>query len=421
MSQPTKMISLCLATILYLTASQRQTRVNRRPKQIESTNCNGDWSNYPNYDSDAERVYHIACVEMKWNYCPTGYDLIRGEPIREGTEAAIWCLGNNAHRIGATYWKGLYREFEDKCFSSQKRRSDRDLHLGVLGPNIRAMTGETIKVYYKNTCSFPNSLHAHGLLYDKTSEGAYYDDGNINGGDIVQPGQQWIYKYKVRDNMVDEGASSKMWLYHSHVDEPRDVMTGLIGAIIISKDESDFDGYNGDQNDIMPDDIDEEFTTFFVLFDENESHLFDKNLQEYLDLSINDNGIDLLLQDNDFIESNLMHSINGYLFGNLQGLIMDKDDDVRWYTASFGNELDGPHSPHWHGNIAVDALGDNTDTVVLIPGTTYTVTMDCDAPGLWLYHCHVHDHIDAGMITTYLVDDTNNGNGNTMVMVIPQW
>eukprot|EP00481_Brizalina_sp_1-RS-2013_P000658 TRINITY_DN1672_c0_g1_i1.p1 TRINITY_DN1672_c0_g1~~TRINITY_DN1672_c0_g1_i1.p1 ORF type:complete len:103 (+),score=11.35 TRINITY_DN1672_c0_g1_i1:193-501(+) len=83
---------------------------------------------------------------------------------------------------------------------------------------------------------------------------------------------------------------------------------------------------------------------------------------------------------------------------------MEKDDDVRWYTASFGNEIDGPHSPHWHGNIVVDSLGDNTDTVVLIPGTTYTVTMDCDDPGLWLYHCHVHDHIDAGMVATYLVE-----------------
>eukprot|EP00483_Globobulimina_turgida_P012943 UN12967 len=96
-----------------------------------------------------------------------------------------------------------------------------------------------------------------------------------------------------------------------------------------------------------------------------------------------------------------MHAINGYLFGNLDDLICAAGEDVRWYTASFGNEGDGPHSPHWHGNIAVDTVGDNTDTVSLIPGTTSTVTMHIDQPGIWLYHCHVHDHIEAGMMTTY--------------------
>jgi FtsP/CotA-like multicopper oxidase with cupredoxin domain len=31
------------------------------------------------------------------------------------------------------------------------------------------------------------------------------------------------------------------------------------------------------------------------------------------------------------------------------------------------------------------------------------VDMVPDNPGIWLYHCHVNDHIDAGMIATFEV------------------
>jgi FtsP/CotA-like multicopper oxidase with cupredoxin domain len=31
--------------------------------------------------------------------------------------------------------------------------------------------------------------------------------------------------------------------------------------------------------------------------------------------------------------------------------------------------------------------------------------MKADNPGEWLYHCHVADHIDAGMFTTYQIED----------------
>ena len=50
-------------------------------------------------------------------------------------------------------------------------------HLGVLGPSIRAEVGDTVHVVFRNTVRFPTSIHVHGLLYDKRSEGAPYADG----------------------------------------------------------------------------------------------------------------------------------------------------------------------------------------------------------------------------------------------------
>jgi hypothetical protein len=31
-----------------------------------------------------------------------------------------------------------------------------------------------------------------------------------------------------------------------------------------------------------------------------------------------------------------------------------------------------------------------------------------DNPGVWLYHCHVHDHIDAGMLARFTVEPTSS-------------
>jgi hephaestin len=41
--------------------------------------------------------------------------------------------------------------------------------------------------------------------------------------------------------------------------------------------------------------------------------------------------------------------------------------------------------------------------VQLLPGMMMTSTMVPDDPGIWLFHCHVNDHISAGMVMRYRV------------------
>jgi manganese oxidase len=45
----------------------------------------------------------------------------------------------------------------------------------------------------------------------------------------------------------------------------------------------------------------------------------------------------------------------------------------------------------------------HTDVVELMPASTGVVDMIPDNPGTWLFHCHVADHMMAGMYTTYTV------------------
>ena len=44
-----------------------------------------------------------------------------------------------------------------------------------------------------------------------------------------------------------------------------------------------------------------------------------------------------------------------------------------------------------------------TDVVNLLPMSMVTADMTVDDPGTWLFHCHVNDHIAAGMLALYKV------------------
>ena len=68
-----------------------------------------------------------------------------------------------------------------------------------------------------------------------------------------------------------------------------------------------------------------------------------------------------LIEDEDFQESNLLHCINGYVFGNQPGLNNTVNEHVRWYMLSLGNEND-LHVAHWHGNTLLKE-GHRTDVI----------------------------------------------------------
>ncbi|MBV8460948.1 MAG: multicopper oxidase domain-containing protein, partial [Candidatus Eremiobacteraeota bacterium] len=56
-----------------------------------------------------------------------------------------------------------------------------------------------------------------------------------------------------------------------------------------------------------------------------------------------------------------------------------------------------------HGNTVL-AANQRTDVLNLAPAQMMTVDMVPDNPGTWLYHCHVSDHMHAGMSALYQVD-----------------
>jgi FtsP/CotA-like multicopper oxidase with cupredoxin domain len=337
------------------------------------------------------RLHYIAADEVAWDYAPTGRNLITGAAFADRENVY---LANGPDRIGRINRKSVFREYTDATFTRLLPRSDAWQHLGLLGPVIHAEVGDTIRVMFANHTSRPASMHPHGVLYDKASEGAPYDDGSGGagraGGAVPQGGTHtYVWGVPERAGPGPMDPSSVMWMYHSHTDEVSDTYAGLMGPIVVTR-------RGMARPDGSPRDTDRELVTMFMVSDENRSPWLDDNIRTYATAPAT-----VRKDDPDFQESNRKHTINGYVFGNLPGLEMRRGERVRWYLMSMGTEVD-LHTPHWHGNTVL-AMGMRTDVVALLPATMVVADMTPDDPGIWLYHCHVADHISAGMLARYVV------------------
>jgi len=102
-----------------------------------------------------------------------------------------------------------------------------------------------------------------------------------------------------------------------------------------------------------------------------------------------------------FAGLNLRSTINGLQYGNMPMMTMKQGDRVRWYLLTVGIGFNF-HTPHWHGNVVLDG-GKRTDVLALSPAQMITVDMVPDDPGTWLFHCHVSEHMEDGMMARYQV------------------
>jgi len=339
------------------------------------------------------RTYYVAADEVEWDYAPAGVNQITGEPFDETANVFV---ANAGDRIGKVYIKAQFREYTDSTFRTLKARAPEWEHLGLLGPTIHAEVGDTIRVVFKNNTSRPTGMHPHGVFYNKDSEGAPYNDGTTGADkedDSVEPGGSHVYTWYVpeRAGPGPMDPSSVMWMYHGHTDEIADDYAGLLGAMIVTK-------RGMARADGTPKDVDREVVDVFQVVDENKSPYLDRNIERFAGSpgSVN-------VDDEEFVESNLMHSINGYVYGNQPMVTLHEGRKARWYIMGMGTEVD-LHTPHWHGNTVLIG-GMRTDVANLLPASMQIADMVPDDPGTWLYHCHVNDHIAAGMLTRYRVVD----------------
>jgi FtsP/CotA-like multicopper oxidase with cupredoxin domain len=340
---------------------------------------------------------------VEWDYTPSGMNLITNKPFSE--EDKNW-INPGATTFGSKFRKALYREYTDETFKQLKARAPKWEHLGSLGPLIRAEVGDTIRVVFKNNVDFPASVHPHGVFYKKDSEGAPYADqtsGLDKVDDAVPPGGTHVYTCEVpeRAGPMSSESSTAFWMYHSHVDEARDVNAGLIGPMIIA-------AKGMGRDDLSPKDVDHEFVIAFQSTEEAQSQYIDHNIKTHLG---EPDKITIVRDEFGFRRLSTgagsppvlvdRENLNGYMFGNLPMLSMKQGERVRWYLmAGTGFEV---HAPHWHGNTAV-LMGMRVDTTSLLTMGMQIVDMQPDAVGTWLFHCHVYNHFLGGMVARYRVE-----------------
>ena len=258
--------------------------------------------------------------------------------------------------------KTRFIEYTDNTFTVRKLQPE---WLGILGPIIRGEVGDEIIVDFLNRSHTGHDMHPHGLRYNKNDEGSLYIP--VAKGAFVAPGARYTYHwFATTSSGPGVGQpSSIVWWYHSHVDPGIEINAGLLGPIIVTaKGKARPDG--------SPKDVDREFVASFMIFDEMAGK-----------------------------QAGLFYSINGFIFGNLPGLYMKQGEKVRWYLLGMGNEID-LHSAHWHGETVIES-GRHTDVIELLPGSMKTADMIADNPGTWMFHCHVEDHMEGGMMAVYTV------------------
>ncbi|KAK2498280.1 hypothetical protein MC885_002500 [Smutsia gigantea] len=337
------------------------------------------------------RTYHIGIVEEYWNYVPQGKNVITGKSFEEDKLATLF-LERGPNRIGSLYKKAIYKHYTDETYSTEIPKPP---WLGFLGPIMRAEVGDVIVVHLKNFASRPYSLHPHGVFYNKDSEGALYPDGTSGRNkddDTVPPGKNYTYVWPVREEYAptEADANCLTWVYHSHIDAPKDICTGLIGPLLVCK-EGVLNTYSGTRTD-----VDREFIIMFTLVDENQSWYLDENIRHFCTDPDSVNKEDAVFQ-----RSNKMHALNGYVFGNFPEPEMCVGESVSWHLFGMGNEID-IHSIYFYGNTFI-SRGRRTDVVNLFPATLLTIEMIAENPGKWMITCQVNDHLQAGMLGQYNV------------------
>lgn len=340
------------------------------------------------------RTYYIAADEVDWDYAPSGKDVIHGEKYHfQDDPASKGTLNPNS----TVYRKVIFREYTDATFRTLKPRPAAWAHLGILGPLIRAEVGDSIKVVFRNNASHLYSVHPHGVFYPKNAEGAAYQDdtsGVEKADDAVAPGASYTYVWSVpeRAGPTDDEGSTAFWVYHSHVDESKDINSGLIGPMIITR-------RGMGRDDASPKDVDREFIVQFGLYDEHLSWYWDANVKRLYGDAKNYDGGNRRVHD-----FHHFFSINGYLDGNGPMMIMHQGERVRWYAFANPNEEEAwdIHTAHWHGQtVTVGHM--RTDMITLTPMMSAVADMVPDNPGIWLLHCHMPGHFAAGMRTLFQV------------------
>ena len=216
----------------------------------------------------------------------------------------------------------------------------------IPGPLLRARTGDRILVHFKNKDTLfkqPHSMHFHGVRYKPSSDGAYLPGFSGRDGK-VDPGRTWTYRLRAgRD-------AAGVWPYHDHSPSMAEsIAGGMYGALSILR-----------QGEPRPD------REFVVAFES--THGF--------------------------------QTIDGRAFvGNTPVMRAKVGDLVQWDVIALGSEH---HTFHVHGHRWREH-GTPRDTHTLGPAESFRFRWREDAPGTWLYHCHVEQHMEHGMIGIYRV------------------
>ncbi|MDQ3849972.1 MAG: multicopper oxidase domain-containing protein [Actinomycetota bacterium] len=263
--------------------------------------------------------------------------------VPNGRDAILGTRYGNETILPSVTYRRYTRGWKTLLRNSPAANVDSDR---IPGPLLRAQVGDRIRVHFKNFDTVfdrAHSMHFHGVSYRPSSDGAYLP--GFSGRDAkVEPGRTWTYRLRAGPE------SAGFWPYHDHSTSMHESLEGgLYGGLSIRG-----------RHEQAPD---REFVVVFAPM-------------------------------GDF------QTINGHAFvGNTPVFHGRVGQTVQWDVMAIGSEH---HTFHAHGHRWVQNAVPR-DTRTIGPAESFRIRWREDAPGTWLYHCHVEQHMERGMIGLYRV------------------
>jgi manganese oxidase len=234
----------------------------------------------------------------------------------------------------------------------------------VPGPQIRLDVGDRVRIVLHNELPMGTDLHLHGINVDNGMDGV----APITQP-LVEPGESYTYEF-----VADEPAVA---MYHAHHHGQLQVPNGMLGTIFVG-DVALPAGRTVSAHPIPA----------------------DVKVAQEVPLVLNDSGV-------------IGYSLNGKSFPATAPIAAKEGD---WILVHYFNEGGQIHPMHLHQFDQVVVAKDGfpldhpyvADTVSVAPGERYSVLVHLDAPGTWVWHCHILNHVERdtgmfGMVTAVVV------------------
>jgi len=236
----------------------------------------------------------------------------------------------------------------------------------VPGPAIRIEVGDKVRIKVINKLPMGTDIHWHGIRTPNSEDGV----APITQ-ELIEPGTEYEYNFTAEKQAIG--------MFHAHHAGQIQVPNGLFGIFQIG--EIPIPRGQTISGVTIPNDIE---------------------IAQNIPMVLNDAG-------------EIGYSLNGKGFPATEPQVVKVGD---WVTATYYNEGLQIHPMHLHQFpqlvIAKDGIPLDqpywADTVNVAPGERYTVLINPDTPGTWVWHCHILSHVEResgvfGMLTAMVVQE----------------
>ena len=236
----------------------------------------------------------------------------------------------------------------------------------VPGPTIKIDVGDRVTIRLVNSLDDQaTTIHPHGIFMHPFE----VDGVGYVSHDPTMPGETYEVTFVAKEPSVG--------MYHGHDNGVEQVINGAFGAWLVG-DIWDFVDLPAEVNNIVGERV-------MVLNDAGEVGL----------------------------------TLNAKSFPATEPYVLKKGEQL---VMHYYNEGLTAHPMHLHNNAQLVIAKDgyplaqpyHLDTLNVAPGERYTVVIFAEAPGVWVYHCHILTHVERddgsvfGMFTALIVEDSGD-------------